>query len=80
MTAPLPTPDEVAGVRERHVARTYRKSVPVFDEFDSPWQTVTECSCGSTSWPCDAARLLALVDAHETRCTTPDDALFGGTP
>ena len=67
MTAPLPTPDEVAGVRERHVARTYRKSVPVFDEFDSPWQTVTECSCGSTSWPCDAARLLALVDSQALR-------------
>jgi len=72
MTAPLPTPADVEGMRERHVP---------YEPF-GPEDTTQFCQargCGNL-WPCDAARLLALVDAHETRCTTPDDALFGGTP
>ena len=66
MTAPLPPPEDVAEMRERHGEHAQ--------------SAVGKCRWCGVHWPCDAARLLALVDAHETRCTTPDDALFGGTP
>lgn len=45
----LPTPDEVAAMRERHVESDEWPGKCAHDAFDD--------------WPCDAARLLALVDS-----------------
>ena len=52
MTAPLPTPGEVEGMRERHVA------IPGSD-IGGPLL----CERCMFAWPCDASRLLALVDS-----------------
>lgn len=49
MTAPLPTPTEVEGMRERHVPEGFG---------------VAYCGPCDTPWPCDPARLLALVEAR----------------
>ena len=58
MTAPLPTPGEVEEMRDRHVP---------YEPF-GPEDTTQFCrakGCGNL-WPCDAARLLALVgNLHE---------------
>lgn len=53
MTAPLPSPEDVAQMRERHV------SYPVIDA--APRR---RCKACDTEAPCDAARLLALVDSQ----------------
>ena len=58
MTAPLPTPDEVEGMRERHV----REVVAVHESGPEAW-----CPTCQVHWPCDAARLLALVDSQRVR-------------
>jgi len=44
----LPTPGEVEGMRERHVPDR---------------AGLTTCGTCPQTWPCDAARLLALVDS-----------------
>lgn len=49
----LPTPDEVAAMRERHV----REVVAVHESGPEAW--CPECR---VHWPCDTARLLTLVD------------------
>jgi len=60
MTAPLPTPGEVEGMRERHVAYESRG--------------ITDCDECGTHWPCDAARMLALVGNQAT--TLDEDKLY----
>ena len=52
----LPTPGEVEGMRERHVA------IPGSD-IGGPLL----CERCMFAWPCDAARLLALVDSQSAR-------------
>ncbi len=54
MTAPLPTPADVEGMREWHV----REVVAVHESGPEAW-----CPTCQVHWPCDAARLLALVDS-----------------
>ena len=49
MTAPLPTPGEVEEMRERHSEHAQ--------------SAVGKCRWCGVHWPCDAARLLALVDS-----------------
>ncbi|QCB93313.1 hypothetical protein [Cellulomonas shaoxiangyii] len=49
MTAPLPTPDEVAAMRERHRAEVV--------------DGLHYCLACQVSAPCDADQLLELVDA-----------------
>lgn len=49
MTAPLPTPADVEGMRQRHVPKGFG---------------VAYCDPCDAHWPCDAARLLALVDSQ----------------
>ena len=56
MTARLPTPGEVEEMRERHVETPG-------DEIQ-PWP-YEWCQYDGQDWPCDAARLLALVDAQK---------------
>jgi len=63
MTAPLPTPGEVEGMRERHVA------IPGSD-IGGPLL----CERCMFAWPCDAARLLALVGNQST--TLDEDKLY----
>jgi len=59
MSAPLPTPGEVEGMRERHVPTDLGR-------VEVCCQGCEDTSDGCVPWPCDAARLLALVD-HEHR-------------
>ena len=63
MTAPLPTPAEVEGMRERHV----RADRGTFFEQDY-------CRTCTQPWPCDADRLLALVGNQST--TLDEDKLY----
>ena len=55
MTAPLPTPGEAEEMRERHVRQEVHCGQHGCD---------LHCAWCADPWPCDAARLLALVD-HE---------------
>jgi len=59
MTAPLPTPGEVEEMRERHVPKGFG---------------VAYCDPCDAHWPCDAARLLALVGNQATTLT--EDKLY----
>jgi len=54
MTAPLPTPADVEGMREWHV----REVVAVHESGPEAW-----CPTCQVHWPCTPARLLALVDS-----------------
>ena len=66
MTAPLPTPGEVEEMRDRHVP---------YEPF-GPEDTTQFCrakGCGNL-WPCDAARLLALVGNQAM--TLDEDKLY----
>ena len=53
-----PTPGEVEGMRERHVRQEVRCGQHGCDE---------HCAWCADPWPCDAARLLALVDSQSAR-------------
>jgi len=54
MTARLPTPGEVEEMRVRHFLQEVRCGQHGCD---------THCAWCTDPWPCDAARLLALVDS-----------------
>lgn len=51
----LPTPDEVVVMREAHVDNR------------TTWDYLRSCEACGQRWPCDAARLLALMDAMTAR-------------
>ena len=67
MTAPLPTPGEVEGMRERHVPTDLGR-------VEVCCQGCEDTSDGCVPWPCDAARLLALVGNQST--TLDEDKLY----